>query len=237
MTNLLWGSKQVKGILINNSDDEFLLKLENSLSVLFLRFARPVAEALIRGPVDSDTRKNIVKMLGADIDIIDNYYQGKETAFGVLRRYVKYGPELLFNPKLRQKILGVVEATEKIAEVGSEVINDNSNEVRTPQENVVFEIENDINAFEEYLQFAIFEAAGFGSYCVQELQGLVDKFRDEEGAWAGIALNEWYQENPSLLSELPSNLKSQELNLEVSERLRQLSVSLKKARNISFEES
>jgi hypothetical protein len=41
--------------------------------------------------------------------------------------------------------------------------------------------------------------------------------------------NEWLQGNPSLLSELPNNLKLQESNLEVSERLRQLSVALKKA--------
>ena len=235
MTILLWGSKQVKSILIENSDYEFLLKLENSLSVLFLRFARPVTEALIRGPVDSEARNNIVKMLGADIDIIDNYYQGKETAFNVLRRYVKYGPDLLFNPELRQTILGITDVAEQIAQVGSKAISDVEKELKTPQDQVVFEITNDINAFEEYLQFAIFEAAGFESYCVQELQRLVDKFRDEEGAWTGIALNEWYQENPSLLSELPNNLKSQELNLEVSERLRQLSVALEKAKTISFE--
>ncbi len=51
----------------------------------------------------------------------------------------------------------------------------------------------------------------------------------QDGAWAGVAINEWLQGNPSLVSELPNNLKSQESNLEVSERLRQLSVALKKA--------
>ena len=86
------------------------------------------------------------------------------------------------------------------------------------------------------MRSAIFEAAGFESYCVQELQGLVDKFRDEEGAWTGVALNEWYQGNSSLLSEIPSNLKSQELDLEVSERLRRLSFTLKKFHANSAEE-
>ena len=33
--------------------------------------------------------------------------------------------------------------------------------------------------------------------------------------------------NPLLLAEIPNNLKSQESNLEVSERLRQLSIALK----------
>ena len=79
------------------------------------------------------------------------------------------------------------------------------------------------------MRSAIFDAAGFESYCIQELKNLVDNFTVKDGAWAGVALNEWLQGNPSLLSELPNNLKSQESNLEVSERLRQLSVALKKA--------
>ncbi|NEP57761.1 MAG: Dynamin family protein [Symploca sp. SIO2G7] len=229
MTDLLWGSKQVKERLIENYDDYFLLKLENSLSILFLRFARPVAEALIRGPVKSDTRKEIIRSLGVDIEIVDNYYAGEESAFRVLKRYVKYGPELLFNPELRQKVLGVTG-------VARQVVIDPDKSLETPQEKVVFEVENDIKAFEEYLRYAIFDAAGFESYCIQELRGLVDSFREKEGTWAGVALNEWLQGNSSLLSEVPSSLRSQESNLEVSERLRQLSVALKKARSNGFEE-
>jgi len=219
MTSLLWGSNQVKERLIENSDDYFLSKLENSLSVLFLRFARPVAEVLIRGPVNSDTRNKIIKSLGVDIEIVDNYYSGEEPAFRVLKRYVKYGSDLLFNSQTRQQVLGV-----------KEVAIDVFDELKLPQKSVMFEVENDINAFEEYLRFAIFDASGFESYCIQELKGLVDSFRDKEGTWTGVALNEWLQENPLILAEIPYSLKSQESNLEVSERLRQLSVALKRTR-------
>ncbi|MFN9956641.1 MAG: Dynamin family protein, partial [bacterium] len=103
MSSLLWGSSQVKERLIGYSEQEFLTRLENSLSVLFLRFARPVAEALIRGPVNSDTRSQLVKSFGADVELIYNYYQGDEPAFRVLKKYVKYGSDLLFNPNLRQQ--------------------------------------------------------------------------------------------------------------------------------------
>lgn len=219
MTSLLWGSDQVKARLIENSEDYFLAKLENSLSVLFLRFARPVAEALIRGPVNSDTRNKIIKGLGVDIEIVDNYYSGKEPAYSVLKRYVKYGADLLFNLEVRQQVLGITGTVTGIATTG---IN---NEI--PQQAVIFEVENDINAFEEYLKFAIFNAASFESYCIQELKGLVDSFREKEGTWTGVALNEWLQGNPLLLAEIPNNLKSQASNLEVSERLRQLSIALK----------
>ena len=228
MTEMLWGSKQVKERLIKDSDGYRVL-LENSLKVLFLRFARPVAEVLIRGPVKSDTREKIIKNLGVDIEIVDNYYSGDESAFKVLKRYAKYGSDLLFAPELRQQILGVTGIAGQVAGVATQVVIDAVNDLKSPQETVIFEVENDINALEEYLRSAIFDAAGFESYCIQELKNLVDNFRDKDGAWAGVALNEWLQGNPSLLSELPSNLKSQESNLEVSERLRQLSVALKKA--------
>ncbi|MDB9454492.1 dynamin family protein [Dolichospermum circinale] len=219
MTSLLWGSDQVKARLIENSEDYFLAKLENSLSVLFLRFARPVAEALIRSPVNSDTRNKIIKGLGVDIEIVDNYYSGKEPAYSLLKRYVKYGADLLFNLEVRQQVLGI---TGTVTGIATAAIN---NEI--PQQAVIFEVENDINAFEEYLKFAIFNAASFESYCIQELKGLVDSFREKEGTWTGVALNEWLQGNPLLLAEIPNNLKSQASNLEVSERLRQLSIALK----------
>ncbi|GCL41988.1 dynamin family protein [Dolichospermum planctonicum] len=222
MTSLLWGSDQVKARLIENSEDYFLAKLENSLSVLFLRFARPVAEALIRGPVNSDTRNKIIKGLGVDIEIVDNYYSGKEPAYSLLKRYVKYGADLLFNLEVRQQVLGI---TGIVTGIATAAIN---NEI--PQQAVIFEVENDLNAFEEYLKFAIFNAASFESYCIQELKGLVDSFREKEGTWTGVALNEWLQGNPLLLAEIPNNLnhlKSQASNLEVSERLRQLSIALK----------
>jgi GTPase Era involved in 16S rRNA processing len=228
MSSLLWGSSQVKERLIGYSEQEFLTRLENSLSVLFLRFARPVAEALIRGPVNSDTRSQIVKLLGADVELIDNYYQGDEPAFRVLKKYVKYGSDLLFNPSLRQQVLGVTEIAKNVIGMTVDTVIDLADQLTPPREVVTFEVTNDINAFEEYLRNGIFEAAGFESYCIQELRGLVDIFREKEGTWAGVAQNEWYKENPQLVAELPANLKSQEFNLEVSERLRQLAIALKR---------
>lgn len=231
MTSLLWDSNQVKFRLIESSEEYFLAKLENSLSVLFLRFARPVAEALIRGPVNSDTRNKIIKSLGVDIEIVDNYYSGEEAAFKVLKKYVKYGSDLLFNPDLRQQVLGVAGVATQIAGVATQIVVDVSKGLTSSQDSVAFEVENDINAFEEYLRYAIFGASGFESYCIQELKGLVDSFREKEGTWTGVALNEWLQGNSILFAEIPDKLKSKESNLEVSERLRQLSIALKRSRS------
>lgn len=235
MCSLLWNGKQVKERIIKGSDEAFssalyLSKLENSLSVLFLRFARPIAEALIRGPVNSETRNEIVKDLGVDIEIVDNYYTGNEPAFQVLKKFVKYGSTLLFSSDIRQQILGVTGLATEVAGIATEKLIDAANSLKSPEEDVVFEVENDINAFEEYLRSAVFDAAGFESYCIQELKRLLDGFRDNKGSWDGIVHTEWLQGNSALLSELPASLRTQESNLEVSERLRQLSIALKKAR-------
>lgn len=160
--------------------------------------------------------------------MIDNYYQEDEPAFRVLKKYVKYGSDLLFNRDLRQQVLGVTGIAEEVIGMTIDKVIDLADQLTPPREFVTFEVANDINAFEEYLRNGIFEAAGFESYCIQELRGLVDIFREKEGTWAGVAQNEWYKENPQLLAELPANLKSQEFNLEVSERLRQLSIALKR---------
>ena len=40
-------------------------------------------------------------------------------------------------------------------------------------------------------------------------------------------VHEWLEENPLLMAEIPEHLKAHEVNLEVSDRLRQLSTALK----------
>jgi hypothetical protein len=119
----------------------------------------------------------------------------------------------------------------QIAGVATQIVVEVSTDLTSPQDSVAFEVENDINAFEEYLRYAIFSASGFESYCIQELKGLVDSFREKEGTWTGVALNEWLQGNPILFAEIPDNLKPEKSNLEVSERLRQLSIALKRSRS------
>lgn len=99
--------------------------------------------------------------------------------------------------------------------------------VRT-KELLIREVEVDLKAVEVYLKEAIFEVAGFRQYCSQELDRLRDKFINSKAVWSSVAMNEWLGENPLLSSELPDNLKKLEVNLEVSDRLRQLTTALDK---------
>ncbi len=215
LTGLLWGSLEVKERLIGETEP-FVEILNRSLTALFLRFARPVADSLIPGPLGSETRQRIVKRLGVDIEIVDNYYNGEEKAFSLLKRYVNHGSKLLYDSKLREEILG-------IPEVSVDELQKPSN----PVEEVILEIETDMKALETYLRSAIFNAAGFEQFCLQELEDLRDRFIRYEAVWRGVAQNEWLEENPLLIAEIPDNLRQKEVNLEVSDRLRQLSTALK----------
>lgn len=235
----LWGSKCVKLRLIER-EDSYTQLLEHSLNTLFLRFVRPVAEVLIRAPVGSDTRKNIRSRIGADIELIDNYYNGSEPALQRLCQYANYGVDLLVNEEKRKEILGPKIASVldlliqespfgkialSVASVVSDslvVVNDNK------QEKLVAEVESDIRVLEYYLISSIFEASGFINFCQQELENLRDSFLDvkQESYWMAIVQNEWHAGNPKLLAELPSHLKSFEFDIETSERLRQLKISL-----------
>ncbi|NEP34420.1 dynamin family protein [Moorena sp. SIO3B2] len=216
LTTLLWKTQELEQRLIGNPE-EFVEVLSRSLTALFLRFARPVADSLIRGPLGSETRQRIVKRLGADIELVDNYYSGEEKAFSVLKRYVNRGSKLLYDPKLRHELLG-------IRDVSGDVPPKPTNSA----EEVILEVETDIKAFETYLRLAIFEAAGFEQFCLQELDQLRDRFIQYEAVWRGVAQNEWLEENPLLMAEMPEHLKAHEVNLEVSDRLRQLSTALAK---------
>ncbi|NEO90962.1 MAG: Dynamin family protein [Moorea sp. SIO3G5] len=219
LTTLLWKTQELEQRLIGNPE-QFVKVLNRSLTALFLRFARPVADSLIPGPLGSETRQRIVKRLGADIELVDNYYNGEEKAFSVLRRYVNRGSKLLYDPKLRHELLGI-----------REVSGDAPPKPTNSAEEVILEVETDLKAFETYLRSAIFEAAGFGQFCLQELDELRDRFIRHEAVWRGVAQNEWLEENPLLMAEIPEHLKAHEVNLEVSDRLRQLSTALK---NIKF---
>ena len=218
---LMWNSPEVKLRLIEDVED-YVEALNRSLSVLFLRFARPMVEALVRGPVDSEMRGNIVKRLGPDIEILDNYYSGESAEFKILKRFANYGMKLLYDLTIRERVLGIQEIVEQVAQ-----------SVLTPEQLLVREVEADLQAVEVYLKEAIFEAAGFRQYCSQELDRLRDKFISSKAVWNGVATNEWLGENPLLLSELPDNLKKLEVNLEVCDRLRQLTIALDKAKKIT----
>ena len=242
----LWGSQRVQSRLIKNNE-MYASGIERSLHTLFLRFARPIAEVLIRGAVGSETRHEIRNRIGNDIEIIDNYYQGEEPALKRLGRYATHGADLLTNDSVRKNVLGpsvdiakiiigknifanialhaVEMATSKESEPAENKANKSTSDTKS---NVIEEVETDVRVLEYYLLSGIFEAAGFSAFCQQELENLRDSFIESEHFWRGVVETEWQNGNPELSKELPSNLQEFKFDTEVSDKLNQLKLSLTK---------
>jgi GTPase SAR1 family protein len=235
----LWDSKAVKPKLVHD-DISYSSLLEHSLNTLFLRFSRPVVELLIRAPVGSQTRKEARKKMGADSEIVDNYYAGGEPALERLSQYANHGVKLLIDEQKRKEVLGVSANTVIESIIGSNpfcnimlgvsktVSNELSEAITNEQDIMIAEVEADIRVLEHYLIYGIFEASGFSVFCQQELDNLRDSFLDvnNAGYWTGVVRNEWQAGNSAMLQELPPTLKYFKFNTETSDRLKQLRVSL-----------
>ncbi len=195
---------------------------------------RPLAEALVRAPVNTQTRMNIVRDSGVDIEILDYYFpENGEALYRELKQYLRHGSKLLTDPALAKNVLS--SQIDKIRETLNNAVAGIS-EQGADQDNrrqVVEEVEADLLALEYYLLHSLFDAAGFRAFCQQELENLRDRYleRMNDGSWDGIAGNEWKNGNALMLAELPPELRPQTFNTEVSDRLRQLGIAIQQARH------
>jgi hypothetical protein len=233
----LWNTEVVENQLIKNKQ-RYQENLERGFNTLFMRFARPIVEILIRSPVGSTPRAELFKKLDADIEIIDNYITTDEPAFKRVSRYAKYGSGLLTNAKLRSEVLGSSATVVKfslrqnfLANAALELIEDAAKHVTKTNDSdqLVIEVESDIQALEHFLLQGIFDAAGFKAFREQELSDLRDSFLEKVGTWSGVVQNEWKNGNPALLKELPPNLQNLKFDTVVSDKLRQLGIALKQS--------
>lgn len=239
MTSELWGSEEVQHRLIQDKQ-YYKANLERSFNTLFLRFARPIVEVLLRKPLGSAARHEIFKRLDADIEIIDNYIQIDEPAFKRVGRYAKHGVGLLTNPRLRTEILGTSTNAAKFVlrknfltnialEAVEAAMKTATESTKNSQDVLIIEVEADLQALEQFLLQGVFDAAGFKPFREQELGQLRDDFLDKKSTWTGVVQNEWKRGNSKLLKELPPHLQGQKFDTVVSDKLRQLGIALQQA--------
>jgi len=229
MSELLWDADvdKIRKIIGSRKLHD---SLNHGLKTLFLRFARPVAKVLIAAPHGSQQRSEIVKELGADMELLDVYYEGRESAYQCLKKFVKYGRELLVDAVLREKILGIpasIAGGTVISIVSSvaDKISESSKDMGKAE--MIEEVETDLNALEEYLKEAVFSASGFVAYRKQELYKLCNFFFDKwDSAWINILQKQFCEPNEKLLAQVPEECKGTTYDTDVYERLKQLRIAL-----------
>ncbi|MGZ8183003.1 MAG: dynamin family protein [Methylobacter sp.] len=249
--NLLWETEEVRKTLLHSDTDESLeqARIRHGFQVLFLRFSRVAVEAFIAKPLHA--RERLLHERAAEIKTLEAFYQGSDTAKheGGLTNYLRYG----LWTKLTQSGAGSsrTKATEKTPVAKNQVIQDSVNavtaEAATPVkkvieepektlsnepdnfEAVIAEINGDLAALQDYLKNSVFYAAGFITYCNQELERIRNRFKemeDNDRQWIGIIRTAVkYEKNPNI----PYNIAHSRRDFRTR---REIAVALKEIREV-----
>jgi hypothetical protein len=228
--NIIFRSSKINRSRARMTIDNLKDKINHGFQTLFLRFSRPVAEVLVQAPVNTGYRDNIRKKINIDIHLLDPYYDSREEqpAYKKLGSWVQHGRKLLHDSKTRKEVLGLREEGKQ-----------EQWEPPVPEtvEDIVEEVEADLKALEVYLEHAVFHAAGFEAYRLQELGQINNAFREARSYCQSVMVDKYHERNPHLLSasDFPKELMPRENNIEVSERLKQLRESIEQAEKVRFE--
>jgi hypothetical protein len=245
--SLLWETEEVRKTLLHSDVDENLeqARIRHGFQVLFLRFSRVAVEAFIAKPLHA--RERLLNERAAEIKTLEAFYQGDDKAKheGGLTHYLRYG----LWTKLTQS--GAAGSRAKAAEkppAKSQVIQDIVNAVAAeamppakkaaeePEnmsvnepdnfEAVVAEINGDLTALLDYLKNSVFYAAGFITYCNQELERIRNRFKemeDNDRQWIGIIRTAVkYEKNPNIPYNIAHTRRDFRMRREIAVELKEV---------------
>ncbi len=238
---LLWNTDDVRKTLLHSHADESLeqARIRHGFQVLFLRFSRVAVEAFIAKPLQA--RERLLSERAAEIKTLEAFYQGIDKAKqeGGLTHYLRYGLwEKLINPPVTTTGRGrgkVTNAQEAVAAIMPEVVSIAKKAVEDQQEKapepnsfdaVVAEINGDLAALEDYLKNSVFYAAGFITYCNQELERIRNRFKemeDNDRQWIGIIRTAVkYEKNPNIPYSIAHSKRDFRLRREIALELKEI---------------
>ncbi len=245
--SLLWETEEVRKTLLHSDVDENLeqARIRHGFQVLFLRFSRVAVEAFIAKPLHA--RERLLNERAAEIKTLEAFYQGDDKARheGGLTHYLRYGLWTKLTPS------GGAGSRAKVAEkppAKSQVIQDIVNAVaaeamppakKTAEEPgnmsvnepdnfeaVVAEINGDLTALLDYLKNSVFYAAGFITYCNQELERIRNRFKemeDNDRQWIGIIRTAVkYEKNPNIPYNIAHTRRDFRMRREIAVELKEV---------------
>ena len=245
---LLWHTSDVPSILIESEHPDII---QHGFRVLFLRFGRVVVETFIAKPLHA--REQLLNEYQAEIRTIEAFYRGKDEAKkdGWLRRYFRYGAsdvKVAADIGVVPPIVGnsaklAAEKTQKKSSYIEDLLRypggsqSNSNVPFKPDstgkppeprnfDEVINEINHDLQALEDYLKNSVFYAAGFVTYCHQELDRIRNRFfelEDQQRQWIGIIRTAIkYGRNRDIPFEIDSRRQDFRRNREIALELKEV---------------
>lgn len=234
--SLLWETVDVRKSLLNSDETIEQARIRHGFQVLFLRFGRVAVEAFIAKPLQA--RERLLNERSAEIKTLEAFYQGIDMTKQDVTHYLRYGlwavkassqPSTGRNVKTTLKAALNQEAATAISEQAAKKVEEQD---KLPEPNnfdeVVEEINGDLAALKDYLKNSVFYAAGFVTYCNQELERIRNRFKemeDNDRQWIGIIRTAVkYERNPNI----PYNIAHSRRDFRMR---REIALELKEARD------
>ena len=197
--SLLWDTEEVRKTLLNTDESIDQIRIRHGFQVLFLRFGRVAVEAFIAKPLQA--RDRLLNERSAEIRTLEAFYQGVDPNKQDATHYLRYGywasaipaPVVAVGRAAKTAIKAAVNQDALQLSANEAVKKTLEEQAKLPEpsnfEEVVEEINSDLSALKEYLKNSVFYAAGFVTYCNQELERIRNRFKemeDNDCQWIGL---------------------------------------------------
>ena len=239
--SLLWETHDVRKTLLNADESIEQARIRHGFQVLFLRFGRVAVEAFIAKPLQA--RERLLNERSAEIKTLEAFYQGEDMSKQDVTHYLRYGlwanKTIATTPVVGRTVKTAIKAamnSESNLPLANEAVNSLKKQTeeleKQPEpsnfEQVVAEINSDLAALNDYLKNSVFYAAGFVTYCNQELERIRNRFKemeDNDRQWIGLIRTAVkYEKNPNI----PYNIAHTRRDFRLQ---REIAIELKEARN------
>ena len=237
---LLWGTEDVRKTLLHSHIDEGIeqARIRHGFQVLFLRFGRVAVEAFIAKPLQA--RERLLNERAAEIKTLEAFYLGgdKSKQEGGLTQYLKYGLWHTIKVVTPATTTRNARTADKLAATASAVSEVTKKLIEEPEkapepitfDEVVDEINGDLDALQDYLKNSVFYAAGFITYCNQELERIRNRFKemeDNDRQWIGIIRTAVkYEKNPKIPYSIAHSRRDFRIRREISLEVKEIKAML-----------
>ncbi len=236
--SLLWETHDVRKTLLNADESIEQARIRHGFQVLFLRFGRVAVEAFIAKPLQA--RERLLNERSAEIKTLEAFYQGEDMSKQDVTHYLRYGlwanKTTATTPVVGRTVKTAIKAamnSESNLPLANEAVNSLKKQTeeleKQPEpsnfEQVVAEINSDLAALNDYLKNSVFYAAGFVTYCNQELERIRNRFKemeDNDRQWIGLIRTAVkYEKNPNIPYNIAHTRRDFRLQREIAMELRE----------------
>jgi GTPase Era involved in 16S rRNA processing len=240
--SLLWETEEVRKNLLNADESIEQARIRHGFQVLFLRFGRVAVEAFIAKPLQA--RERLLNERSAEIKTLEAFYQGSDSNKQDVTHYLRYGLWAVKTAAVSPAVGRAVKTAVKAA-IGADAaiepaastrkLSEEQEKLPEPNnfEQVVEEINGDLAALKDYLKNSVFYAAGFVTYCNQELERIRNRFKemeDNDRQWIGLIRTAVkYEKNPNIPYNIAHSRRDFRMRREIALELKEVRESYTQA--------